>query len=289
MNPDELALAIEQLIIAANQEYAKVIGAVERQLWKRMSTTLHKLQISDAGYILQNNENRAIIQQVQAQFDATVKNKVFEGALQEYVNKIPQLDALNATYFTNMMGKFVENRLFLGNIRKDTIATLESLILREGLTVNIERPLIGVVTKGINAGASFEGVREEVRQLCLGDQQNGGALQRYVTQITRDALFNYSRAYQQAASTDMGLEWFVWSGGLIKTSRPFCVARAEKYYHKQEIESWAAEDWTGKHKGTTEASIFVYAGGYNCAHTIIPVHETLVPAADKARVAKKEA
>lgn len=283
MTPEELAILIEQLIINANDEYLRVIGAMERRLWEQFSTTLHRLQINDSGYILQNAENRKIIQLAEGQFNATIKNSVYQGALQKYVNVIPQIDALNSQYFQAVASKFVENNLIARNIRKETVNTLETLILKEGVDVNVKRSLMGIVNKGINTGSSFEGMRKEVKQFIVGDDERKGALTRHVTTITRDALFNYSRAYQNAASNDLGMEWYAWSGGLIKTSRAFCVAHADHYYHKSEIEAFAEQEWAGKRPGTTESSIFVYAGGYSCAHSIIPVHESIVPEEDKQR------
>lgn len=283
MTPEELATLIEQLIINANAEYLRVIGAVERKLWEQFSYTLHQLQIDSSGYILQNAENRKIIQLAEGQFNATVKGSVYQGALQKYVNIIPQIDTLNSQYFQAVASKFIENNLFVRNIRKETVKTLETLILKEGVDVNVKRSLMGIVNKGINTGSSYEGMREEVKQFLVGKEERPGELTRYVTTITRDALFNYSRAYQNAASNDLGLEWYVWSGGLIKTSRPFCVSHADHYYHQREIEAFANQEWAGKRPGTTESSIFVYAGGYNCAHSIIPVHESIVPEEDKQR------
>ena len=53
-----------------------------------------------------------------------------------------------------------------------------------------------------------------------------------------------------------------------------------------EIESWASQSWSGKHAGTTEASIFIYAGGYACGHTPIPVDVSAVPSSDIDRNVK---
>jgi hypothetical protein len=69
-------------------------------------------------------------------------------------------------------------------------------------------------------------------------------------------------------------------------TRPFCEERVGNFYHQKEIESWANIDWQGKRPGTTSSSIFIYCGGYNCRHSLIPVSETLVPKIDLDRMKK---
>lgn len=279
MTPQELAAALENLISTANTDYLKIITRIERQLWAKFQVTLSKLEISADGYVLQNNANRKIIQLAEGQFNATVKSDLYKQGLQNYVDVIPQIDALNSQYFGEIAAKFVENKVFIKNIRKEAVGTLERLILNEGVDINVRQNVMKIINQGINTGASFNGMMEQVREFTLG-QENGGELQKYVRTITRDALFNYNRAYTQAVSNDLGLVWYCWSGGTIKTTREFCKDRAEHYYHQKEIESWADLDWAGKRRDTTAASIFVYAGGYNCAHSIIPVHEAVVPQED---------
>jgi hypothetical protein len=88
------------------------------------------------------------------------------------------------------------------------------------------------------------------------------------------------------ASDAVGAEFFLYQGRPIDTTRPFCRARAGKYWHRREIESWADEEWSGKTKGTTTATIFNYLGGYNCRHVLVPVRQDVVPASDLERMRK---
>ncbi len=76
---------------------------------------------------------------------------------------------------------------------------------------------------------------------------------------------------------DLGLEWYRYIGGVIRTSREFCTERDGGYYHKSEVEEWADEEWEGKIDGTTSENIFSYCGGYNCRHELIPVTAQSVP------------
>lgn len=81
---------------------------------------------------------------------------------------------------------------------------------------------------------------------------------------------------------DLGLTWYRYIGGVIKTSRDFCIEKDGGYYHQEEIEAWPTSDnsdypWDGMIEGTDSENIFSYCGGWNCRHDLIPVHESMVP------------
>jgi hypothetical protein len=77
------------------------------------------------------------------------------------------------------------------------------------------------------------------------------------------------------------------------TEKPFSgelyyEKRNGKYYHRTEIEAWVKEDdWSGQIQGTNEQNIFVFAGGWNCRHSIVGVPKALVPKEDIERVKAK--
>jgi hypothetical protein len=67
------------------------------------------------------------------------------------------------------------------------------------------------------------------------------------------------------------------------------------YFHRNEVAGWGRGEgvgecgfpWAGMFKGTNEATIFVYVGGYNCQHSLLPVSEAIVPPEDVARAKSK--
>lgn len=282
MTPKEIAQAIEALILLHHDDYLKIIAGLEEKLYTALSRTLHDLEIDSEGYIKQNAANRKIIQLAEADFNNTILSRSYEAALQNYVAVIPEIDKLNARYFTEVSKNYVQNKIYLKNLRASTLETLETLILREGVDVNIKLQIMDIVSNGINTGSSYNGLVKEVREFVKGDA-NGGRLMAYVKTLTKDAMFNYSRAYQQSIVTQIKFDFYLFSGGLQHTSRSFCLDRSDKFFSQKEIESWASLDWPGKRKGTTESSIFIYCGGYNCTHSLIPVDVSVVPKEDVDR------
>lgn len=276
MNPEELAEAIAQLIAGAEQRFTSSLGRIQEILFRRLSNVVKNLQTDSQGYILQSSANRTILQEAEGVFNEVVQSGAYQKAVVENLSVVPEIDTLNQRYFETVSESFKLNRVYLKSLQGSVIRDLNVKLLQDGLTASVRLPLNQILNQNVNVGGSFSGMLDQLRQFVTGGE-NEGRLLRYSRGILTDTLFNYSRAYQQAVVSDLGLSWYFYSGGLMDKSRPFCIERSERYFHQKEIESWASMDWAGKNPNTTESSIFIYVGGANCRHSLIPVHENSVP------------
>lgn len=248
-----------------------------KALFSEMSLLLQKLELDSDGLIKQTQANRALLAQVDSYFNSAFNKSGYYDTLDKISGNIVEVTDANAAYFTFILDKFTPDKQFIKSLQKGAISQVESLLANEGLELTLKRPIIDILNQNINTKASYVDLVEQIRTFIIGDAQTGPTLARYAKQITNDTLFNYSRAYQEAISVGTGLEFVKYSGGTQDDSREFCIQRANKYFHKKEVEKWASFDWTGKRKGTTSSTIFIYAGGYFCKHQIIYVSEVTVP------------
>jgi hypothetical protein len=86
------------------------------------------------------------------------------------------------------------------------------------------------------------------------------------------------RALTNSIFKDLNWKWFRYVGGEIDTTRTFCEERNGKYFHRNSIAEWADEgEWSGQIEGTNSENIFVFLGGWNCRHSLIPVTIRRVP------------
>lgn len=286
MRPEKLADSIEGLIIAANDVYAARVVSVEAKLYDDLVTVLKFIETDDQGYILQNAGNRQVLRAAQKQFDETINNSEYQNAVESHLRVIPKVDALNEAYFESVSSAFKPNRQFIASLQAQAIETVNSYVLQDGLASQVKIPLDQILNQNINTGGQYSGMLRQLRTFIEGDPNLDGRLTSYSRGILRDTLFQYARSYQQSVTVDLKLEWYLYAGGLMDKSRPFCIERAGKYFHQKEIERWAKLQWTGKNPLTTESSIFVLAGGYSCQHSIIPVHNSIVPTEDLDRITK---
>lgn len=157
--------------------------------------------------------------------------------------------------------------------------------LRDGLAYKFIEPLRDQITGSVVARGKYSDLVKTLRTSVLGDDTTDGKLIGYLRNASRDAFAITDRSYTVGASEDLGLKWFLYTGGMKKTTRAFCHARNGKFWHKSEVEGWAKlSDWDGRIPGTDTKTIFIYAGGYNCQHSILPVSEAIVPPEDLARI-----
>jgi hypothetical protein len=283
MNPNDLANNIEDVIIKANDKYGARINAIQSQLFSSLVNQLKDIETDKDGYILQNAKNRAIIIEAEILIDDALSGS-YGNAIKEQISIIPKIDDLNNSYFSSLSDTFIENRNFIKSLQNQTIKNIESNLFPDGLQFQVKQPLIDIMNQNVNSGGSFSGFLEQLRTFIKGNDELDGRLMSYSRGLLRDTLFNYSRAYQQSITSDLGLEWYLYSGGLIDHSREFCIERAGNFYHQSEIEDWASLDWQGKNNQTTKSSIFIFAGGWNCSHSIIPVSTIIVPQSDLERI-----
>lgn len=283
MSAAELADKIEGLIIEANGKYASRIIAVQNKLYADLVTILKFVDLDDQGYIKQNAGNRAILRAAQEQFDKTIRSSTYQYALEQHLNVIPVIDNLNTEYFESISSAFKPNRVFISSLQKQTIETVNTLILQDGLAAQIKLPLNQILQQNINTGGSFTGMLNQVKTFIQGNENLDGRLLSYSKTILHDTLFQYARSFQNSVTEDLGLVWYRYVGGIMDKSREFCIERNGGYFHQKEVESWADLEWKGKNNLTTKSSIFIFCGGFRCQHSLIPVSDLIVPKDDKNR------
>ena len=286
MTPETLSDKVETIVSKAEQALGKQVTKTQAALFDQMSLLLNKLELNSEGLIIQNQANRKALAQAETYFNKGMNQSGYYEALNAIPNTIGEITSANAAYFTTVLDSFSPDVQFIKSLQKQTITQAENLLANEGIELTLKQPISNILNQNVNTSAAYNDLVKQLRTFITGSPEVDGALARYSKQIVTDTLFNYNRAYQEAISASSGLVWTKYVGGRMDTTRPFCVARVGKYFHKTEVEKWASQDWAGKRAGTTRSTIFIYAGGYNCAHTIVYVHPDTVPDSVKDRVKK---
>lgn len=284
MKPERLAGQIEAIILTGDARFASAVEKVQTDLFNQLSLQLKDLETDSDGYILQSATNRKVLASAENTILSVFRDPYYIGAVTNYMGAIPKINDLNEEYFASISDSFKPNRAFLKSLQQQTISSVEKYVLQDGLESQVVEPLVSILNQNINSGGKFTGFIEQVKTFVEGNEKVDGRAESYTRTYLRDTLFQYSRTYQQSITADLKLEWYLYQGGLTDKSRPFCEERAGRYFHQSEIEAWASLSWAGKRSDTTESSIFVYAGGHNCSHFIIPVSKMIVPKIDLDRI-----
>jgi len=287
LTPSQLSDRVSGIVEKAEATLQTSVTKTQKELFDQIQILLNKLELDNEGLIKQNQANRTILSKADGYFDKAFKESGYYDSLGSYSNSIGEITAANSKYFNFVLDTFTIDAQYLKSLQNGAITTIENYLANDGLELVLKQPLKEILNVNINSGASLADMTKQVREFILGTSDVDGKLMRYSKQISRDTLFNYSSSLQEAISQKSGLQFYQYIGAARKDSRDFCVTRANQYYHKKEVEMWASQSWTGKRAGTTSSTIFIYRGGYNCEHSLIPVSELVVPKSVTNRAKEK--
>ena len=114
-------------------------------------------------------------------------------------------------------------------------------------------------------GVTFQDFRSGLDDFVRGTEQKLGVAENYnfVQQRIQDGFAEFDRTLQNKFASRLELNYAIYQGGEINTTRSFCDERNGKVYTREEILSWQNEDWQGKKESH---NILIDCGGYNCRH-----------------------
>lgn len=121
-------------------------------------------------------------------------------------------------------------------------------------------------------------LRSNVTITARGNDDVPGSLERHLQTQMPDAFAQFDRATGERFSTDLGLKFAIYQGGLIQTSRPFCKVRNNRVFSRDEISKFGTPQdtyggYSNKSSGDFQGKCpkvgynpFKNIGGCNCRH-----------------------
>ncbi len=272
------------------------IERVQRDLYTRTLELLSSLE-KKGDVILQTKANLAKIEEIINGLKVALEDPQgqYYDAVKNFTDEMKVQQSLSNDYFVKVFGDSKPSA-FAAEVAITTRKQAANLLLGSAVESSFFDPVREQITNSIISGASYKETVKSLRDVVIGYGKKDGALQSHVKQIAHDSFAIADRSYSAVIADELGLEWFQYRGSEISTSRPFCKERHGNYYHKKEIEAWGEGkkteglqtpgkngDWDGEMLGTNAKTIFNFAGGYNCRHTIAAVSIGRVPKVDVDR------
>ena len=284
--------AINEAINASVEGFEGVLPTIQKKLLFQLKSALFSLKRS--GDSIKNTaENTLLVQKITDDLAGGLITKQYIKALDDYIDTFNPILELNNKYFDLLNVNFVPNKARYLEISQSLIGATEFRLAQTGVWGTVLQEINQLLKTNVSSGGSYDAMIKTLITQVAGTPKTAntpktlGYVEKYAKQIINDSVMVYNRQMQSTISADLKLEWYLYQGTLIRDSRPFCVARAGNYYHQKEIESWARQSWAGKYNGTNANTIFTYAGGYGCRHTITPVSKSVVPQSDIDRAKER--
>lgn len=294
---------IFDIIDSAIEQFQGNIPVVQRKIFDEIILLSKDLAIRN-GRILNNIENFNVLSKIRQKIESIIINKSYKSNVSRYIKAFNEVSNFQNSYFEKSFNKKLGNKELLREIRYQSINSTLDYLTEAGINTNIISKVEDIIRQNIASGGNFSNYTEQLRNYIVSDKNGIGALERYTKQITTDALNQYSRQYMNTITNDLYAEWYMYVGSLKETSRPFCeFLNKKKYIHKSELKTIITNNIDGVNicsedipcnpktklpqgmiPGTNEFTILTYAGGYECGHKFVPVHELAVPIAIRNKV-----
>lgn len=268
-------MTLEQIIQSkiANLEdvpdtFIDLVNKQNEGLFKELLKLLGELDTAD-GIVLQTDKNVRIITQV----NERMRQVLFEGeyveGLKTFVSSFSEQAGLIDSILSKQGFEIDEKSIYKSLLQQSQKSTL-LLLDEDAIGKALAEPLQNNLLTSVYNGGKYSDMIQSMKDFILGNDELDPKLTTYVKRYARDTISTFDRTYTQLVSENAGVEYYAYSGGTLKDSRDFCLERVGNVYTKDEIISWADEDWKGKNPATDAATIFSYCGGYNCVHSLIP-------------------
>ena len=293
MSQQEYIEALHGLIDGSVEKFNSNIPEIQKQIAMKISLLIKDLDIDNQGNIVNNIKNVKIMGKIKAEVTAIVLNPDMKGNTGEFLAKFNDVSKLQNEYFKSINKSFKPSEI-LDEIRKQSITSTAESLSEMGLNANVIQPIVDMLQQNITTGGSWQELNKMLQDSILSNEKGLGTLERYTTTLTNDSLNQFSAQYTQLIASSLNYKWFIYTGGLIRTSRAFCEAlKAKKYVHISELPQIVVGNFnefekegnmnpkTGLPKGmidgTNAKNFYVYRGGYNCGHQLTPTDEVNIP------------
>jgi len=277
-------------------EWAEKIMRFQPKLLNRLNKLAAKLTTTSDGLVEMTSANLNLISEIMADLKGFMTSGEYKTIVTELDAQFVAQEARTIAYFQSTFGNAPVTSFASTLYNTQRIRMLDEVI-GVGLDSMLYAPIRNTLLDGIASGSSYPDLLDNLSRISIGDAENVGYLERYSRQLVSDTLATTDRQFTQIIGDELGLQWFRYLGGRMKTTRCFCLERNGGYFHRNEIELWGQgieigkcrtdNGWAGMYKGTNAETIFSWVGGYNCQHSLLPISEAVVPKEDLTRAISK--
>jgi len=246
----------------------------QTNIMRKVSSFLRQLDLNGDN-VRPSSANIKLLRTVRDELERIIVDKTYRARVEQFTRNFPRIKRQTDSLYKGI-DRFNKNKNSFKDLLAFNIELTQASLTEAGIRNAVTEPIAKLLSEGVTSGMNIDDMEDALRINILGDPERLGGLERYTKQITRDALNQFSRNYNESISMDLGLEWYFYSGSIIEDTRSYCVERAGKYFHKKEVEDVPSQ-WAGMIPGTNSSSIFINAGGYNCRHLWMAVLIDVVP------------
>ena len=269
------ATDFEKELVTLLEGLEKRVKHLERGLWREIQENLLSLFNFDGKNLDKTTANiYASLPRLEALMNR-FEGQEIAAELRTFAEELLKVGGLTAEYYENTMqgeATLVSVRNSLNLLQASLGITPEGGVVpggyldRLGKTEGARAALREYVVQSIVSGRDLQSFQTGFRQLVMGGTQTDGALRAWWRQYAYDAYNQAQEIVNVNMAEELKLNYFIYQGSIIPTSRQFCVKRAGKVFSKQEALTWKNDPDLIDQKTKASYNPFIERGRYNCRH-----------------------
>ncbi len=223
---------------------------------------LPSLEINDNNTIKNTNANLKKANKAGG-LKRFIKNVVNVSMFDYYDQQFKKLTNKTVDYFTPFNPTEAAQKRILNRGETLTEGFIDDLFDNNQITNAIQQ----TIKNGINSNQNKTDLTALLTDQIKGKEKKFGLVQSYHYQNGYDEFQAYTRTLDDQFSKASDLNYAIYAGGEIKTTRDFCDQRNGKVFNRETVLSWntTPADWSGRKE---DNNILVDLGGYNCRHNL---------------------
>lgn len=272
------------------------MSGFEARLATRIAAIVSTIE-TVAGKIVPSEANLARVASLVAEMKASF---VDDQLLEDIADYLESFDTVGADVFKAMKPfGTLDDGMMSAVTRQFKSNTAAYLLNPESYAATLWQPIANNLVFGVATNSLLSGTIGAATSVVTGslEADTQGAVSMEIAGTVQSAPTMLQRTSTAVAADQLDVQFFLYQGRSIDTTRPFCKARAGIVWHKKEIEEWGrlaanGTGWDGMVEGTNPQTIFIYLGGWygktnNCRHVLVPVAKRDVPSEDYNRMRDK--
>ncbi len=274
------------------------VPSIQKKIYAEIIILTKDLKLDSKGNIKNTIDNYRILSQLKTRLRNVIFDKQYIKASKELISSYDEISKVQKDYFaTFATSPSSTTQEILNIVRQESIAQTVLYLSEQGIDINIISKAQTILQSNITSGGSYADFQDAMKVYIQGNKENLGAFEKYANTIVTDSINTYSRTYSTIIAEDLGLEWFIYTGSLLTTSREWCIYMVKKkYVHISEMETILHGNIdgvdicsseipcnkktklpNGMKADTNISNLKNYAGGWNCGHGFYAVAKEAVP------------
>lgn len=271
-----------ELIAKQQEKLQKTISIAEKAMYKSiLDKFINELELVD-GRVVSNGKNIESTAQIDRILDAFSKSGYLD-IIKQFTGDLLTITSTNAEYFRilgeakdripqakNKANERLKKQLGInekGQAKKN--GYIDKLIKDKSLAKGIKK----AIYKGIAGNVDLKKIQDDIKFVVEGTEEVNGALSRHLNTSLMDAYQSHDRNTGSEIALAIDISAFIYSGGLIGSSRCFCDSNNGKVFTRQEANKWKSKlntdcgpIWNEEKDGDYDP--IERMGGYGCRHSV---------------------